>query len=111
MDDCVFCKIANKTLASDILFENDRIMAVRDILPRAPVHLQVFTKRHIPSVNGLTSEDQSLAGEIILVAKQMAEQAGVAERGYKLIMNVGKEGGQVIGHLHMHVMGGKQLPE
>lgn len=109
--ECVFCNIANKTLDSHILYETDNIIIIQDILPKAPVHVQVMPKRHIYSLNGLTTEDRDLVAELVLSAKNYAAQAGVGESGYKLVINVGKEGGQVIPHLHMHLLGGKQLEE
>lgn len=109
--ECVFCNIANKSLHANILYETDNIMIIQDILPKAPVHVQVMPKRHIESVNGLNSDDSSLIADLILSAKNYAAQAGIGDSGYKLVMNVGKEGGQVIPHLHMHLLGGKQLEE
>jgi histidine triad (HIT) family protein len=109
MDDCVFCNIVNRVVASEILFEDDQIFVVRDIMPKAPVHLLVIPKEHINSVNELTKEHQQLIGNLILIAKEQAVAQGVAESGYKLVFNVGKDGGQVIPHLHLHIVGGKVL--
>jgi histidine triad (HIT) family protein len=109
--ECVFCNIANKSLHANILSETDNIMIIQDILPKAPVHVQVMPKRHIETVNSLTADDKDLIADLILAAKNYASQAGIGESGYKLVMNVGKEGGQVIPHLHMHLLGGKQLEE
>lgn len=108
---CIFCNIANKIVASNILYETDNVIIIQDIMPKAPVHVQVMPKRHIASVNGLTDADGPLITEMILAAKNYASQAGIGESGYKLVMNTGKEGGQVIPHLHMHLLGGKQLEE
>ncbi len=108
---CIFCSIANKTVASNILHETDNVLIIQDIMPKAPVHVQVMPKRHIQSVNGLTKEDSALISEMILAAKDYAASAGIGESGYKLILNTGKEGGQIIQHLHMHLLGGKQLEE
>lgn len=109
MDDCVFCNIVNKTLESELLFENDKLIAIRDILPKAPVHILIIPKKHVLSLNHLEASDAGLAGEMLLVAKQVAEKFGVAETGYKLMFNVGRDGGQVIPHLHLHLLGGKNL--
>lgn len=109
MEDCVFCKIANHQLNSEIIMENDKLLVIKDILPKAPVHLLVLPKEHIVSINEVTSETAPLIAEMITVAKEQANNAGVAETGYKLVFNVGKEGGQVIPHLHLHILGGKQL--
>lgn len=109
--DCIFCKIAGKEVASNILFESDNVLIIQDIMPKAPVHVQVISKRHIPSLNAVTDADAGLIGEMILAAKNYAAKAGVAESGFKLVMNTGKEGGQVIKHWHIHLLGGKQLEE
>ncbi len=109
--DCVFCKIANKTQESNILHETENIMIIQDIMPKAPVHVLIMPKRHIVSVNGLESGDGAMIAELVFAAKDYAAKAGVAESGYKLVLNNGKEGGQIIPHLHMHLLGGKQLEE
>jgi len=111
MDDCVFCNIANKTIESEILFDNERLMVIKDILPKAPVHLLVITKKHIQSINHMEPFDEALVGEMFFVAKQMSEKFGIGETGYKLTFNVGRDGGQVIPHLHLHIMGGKNMGE
>jgi len=111
MDDCVFCQIANKTKAADMVVENDELMVLHDLLPKAPVHLLIISKKHIPSITSLTGQDRDLVGNMILMAQQAAAQAGIADSGYKLPFNVGKDGGQTISHLHLHLRGGKQLPE
>ena len=111
MDDCVFCNIVNKTIDSQILFENGDLIVVKDILPKAPVHLLIIPKRHIAGVSQMQEQDGPLVGEMVLTAKAMAEKFGVGETGYKLIFNVGRDGGQVIPHLHLHLLGGKKLSE
>jgi len=109
--DCIFCNIANHSVAANILYESDNVIIVKDIMPKAPVHVQVMPKRHIESVNGLTDADTALIAEMILAAKNYAAKAGIGTSGYKLVLNTGKEGGQIIPHLHMHLLGGKQLEE
>ncbi len=109
MEECVFCNIVNKTLPSQILYENGEIIVIKDILPQAPVHLLVISKQHLVSINHLGTEHQSLVGEMVFVAKQMAEKFGVSESGYKLMFNVGNDGGMVIPHLHLHLLGGKKM--
>lgn len=111
MDDCVFCNIINKTIESKIEFEDDKLIVIRDILPKAPVHLLVIPKKHILSVNHVGEADEPMVGEMIFVARQMAEKFGISETGYKLIFNVGRDGGMVVSHLHLHLMGGKNLGE
>ena len=111
MEDCVFCNIARRTIEADILMENERLYVIRDILPKAPVHMLVIPKEHILSVNHLEPKHKDLVGEMVLTAEAIASKYGISESGYKLIFNVGKDGGQVIPHLHLHLLGGKQLPE
>ncbi len=110
-EDCVFCDIAKRNHPANIILENDYVFVIRDIMPKAPIHFLVISKQHVGSVNDLTADDQRLIAEIVLVAKAQAQADGIAEKGYKLIWNVGKQGGQVIPHLHLHVMGGKQLSD
>lgn len=111
MEDCVFCNIIDKTIEAEFLFENEDLIVIKDILPKAPVHLLIIPRKHILSINHVEQEDEKLAGEMIFVAKEMAKKFGVYETGYKLVFNVGRDGGQVIAHLHMHLLGGKKLPE
>ena len=110
-EDCIFCNIANKTIAADILHENDAVIVIRDILPKAPVHVLVVPKIHIPSINAVTSEHRELIGDMVLMAQAEAARQGIADSGYKLIFNVGKDGGQTVKHIHLHLLGGKQLDE
>jgi len=109
MKDCLFCKIAKREIPSDIVYEDEDFISFKDINPIAPLHLLIVPKKHIPSINHLTPEDKELIGRLFLVAKKIAKEQGVAERGYRLIFNVGKEGGQAIEHLHLHLLGGKTL--
>jgi len=111
MDDCIFCKIVRKEFETKFLHEDDDFVVFNDIHPKAPVHLLIVPKRHIDSINHLEEQDENLAGKMLLLAKKMAEKSGVAEKGYKLILNVGKEGGQSVSHLHLHLLGGRSLPE
>lgn len=109
--DCIFCKIVNKEVPSNILLESDSLIVFPDISPKAPVHLLVVSKTHIASAYEIDESNSSLIGQMILAAKQMADANGIAERGYKLVFNIGREGGQTIPHLHMHILGGKSLGE
>ncbi|PIP22412.1 MAG: histidine triad nucleotide-binding protein [Candidatus Nealsonbacteria bacterium CG23_combo_of_CG06-09_8_20_14_all_39_25] len=108
--DCIFCKIANKEIPSEIVYETDAILVFKDTKPVAPVHLLLIPKKHIPSVNHLTAEDKNLIGELFLVAQKVAREQGVAETGYRLVFNIGKDAGQTIDHLHLHLIGGERLP-
>lgn len=102
--DCIFCKIAKKEIASEMLYEDDDVYVFNDIHPKAPVHLLIIPKTHIQSVAHLEEGHGALVGKLVLTAKAMALEKGLA--GYKLIVNVGREGGQVVDHLHLHLLGG-----
>jgi len=105
-EDCLFCKIVNGEISSDFLYENDTLVVFRDINPKAPVHLLIVPKKHIRSINDLKKDDEKIVSEIIMVAKDMAKKESVSESGYKLFFNVERGGGQIIFHLHLHLMGG-----
>lgn len=107
--DCLFCKIANKDIASDLVYEDDQVVAFRDISPQAPTHILVIPIRHISTLNELGENDKSLIGHMAFVAKQIAAQEGIAEDGYRLVFNCNGHGGQTVFHIHMHVVGGRQL--
>jgi histidine triad (HIT) family protein len=98
-------------MAAEVVTEDDQVIVLKDILPKAPVHLLVIPKTHIPSISDLTSEHESLMGHMIVMAQKMAEKHGINLSGYKLVFNVGKDGGQIIQHVHLHLLGGKQLGE
>ncbi len=110
MADCVFCKIVKKELPSEVVYEDERILAFRDVNPVAPLHLLIIPKKHIASVNHLAEEDKELIGEMFFLAQKIAREQGIAESGYRLAFNVGRNAGQTIDHLHLHLIGGKQLP-
>ena len=102
--DCVFCKIIRKEIPAKIIFENDSLVAFHDIRPSAPVHVLVVPKEHIQSINHLEGNHHEIIVALIYAAKDLAVKLGL--KGYKLIFNVGREGGQVIDHLHLHLLGG-----
>ena len=104
--DCLFCKIANREVPTRFLYEDDDYVVFRDINPAAPVHLLLVPKRHIRSINDLQKEDESIISGLFMLAKDMAKDQGVNTSGYKLLFNVEKGGGQVIFHLHLHLIGG-----
>lgn len=103
--DCIFCKIAKKELASDIVYEDENFVAFKDIKPKAPVHLLIIPRKHIESVDHLEIHDRELMGELVLTAQKIARHQGL--EGYKLQINVGRAGGQLIDHLHLHLLSGK----
>lgn len=108
--DCLFCKIANKEIPSEIIQEDDKFITFKDIKPVAPLHLLIVPKQHIDSVNNLELEDKELIGELFILAKKIAKDQGVADTGYRLTFNVGKDAGQTVDHLHLHLIGGEKLP-
>jgi histidine triad (HIT) family protein len=105
----IFSKIVEGELVADIVYRDDRVTAFRDINPAAPTHILIVPNREIPTVNDLADEDEALAGHMLLVARDLAKSEGIAESGYRLIINQGEEGGQEVPHLHMHILGGKRL--
>ena len=105
----IFSKIINKEIHADILFENDKILAFRDISPQAPVHFLVIPKKEIRTLNDINKEDKSLIGELFIVAKEIAKKEGISEKGYRTIFNCNEHGGQTVYHIHLHVLGGRQL--
>ena len=107
--DCIFCKIALREIPSEITYEDDQVIVFKDIQPVAPVHLLVIPKKHLCSVNDLTPEDESLIGHLFSVIRRLASEFGVAESGYRVVTNTGADGGQVVGHLHFHLLGGQAL--
>lgn len=109
MKGCLFCKIAKKIVSTKIVKEGRDLIVIKDIYPRAPVHLLIIPKKHITSIAHLDKKDARLVGLMIYEAKLLAKKFKIARRGYKLIFNVGREGGQVINHLHLHLLGGKKL--
>ncbi|MFH0929873.1 MAG: histidine triad nucleotide-binding protein [Candidatus Moraniibacteriota bacterium] len=108
---CVFCKIIQKQIPADIVYENEDIIAFRDAHPIAPVHVLVIPKKHIASVADISEEDTMLMGKLIATAKKIAEDLKISEKGYKLLFRVGEHGGQEVGHIHLHLIGGAQLRE
>ena len=109
MADCLFCKIINKEIPSEIVYEDDRLLAFRDINPAAPVHILIIPKVHIASLNDLDETNSDIVKDIALKAKELAEKEGIAESGYRIINNIGDDGGQTVKHLHFHLMGGEAL--
>lgn len=111
MEDCIFCKIINGEIPSTKVYEDDEILAFKDINPAAPIHILVIPKKHILSLVQLEKEDEMLVGKIYTVINKIAEEQGVLNKGYRVIVNCGKDGGQEVGHLHFHLLAGKSLGE
>lgn len=104
--DCIFCRIARGQTPTDILYATDQLVVFRDIHPQAPVHLLIVPRKHIRSVNDLEPDDAPVLGELFRAAREMAQRLAIARDGYRLFVNVERGGGQVIFHLHMHLIGG-----
>jgi len=109
MENCIFCKIAHKEIPSQIVFEDEAVVAFKDLDPQAPVHILIVPKKHIASLNDLTVADGELLAHIVLAAQKIAQDLGISERGYRLVNNCGKDGGQTVGHLHFHLLGGREM--
>lgn len=109
MDDCLFCQIAAGKLASDVVYEDNDIVAFNDINPEAPVHVLVVPRRHIATLNDALAADAELLGKLMLVAASLAKQKGLDLAGYRLVANTGREAGQTIDHIHFHLLGGRFL--
>jgi len=109
--DCIFCQIASGKIPADIVYEDQEIIAFRDINPKAPVHLLIIPRKHITSLDQMKESDSALVGRMVAIANKLAGGEGVAEKGYRLALNCGKEGGQLVPHLHMHLLGGRQLSD
>ncbi len=105
----IFSKIIAKEIPSQMVYQDDRVTAFKDINPQAPVHILIVPNKEIPTVNDVTTEDEAVLGHMLVVAKQIAAEQGLAERGYRLIINCRDDGGQEVYHLHMHLMGGRNL--
>jgi len=106
---CIFCQIVAGKVPSEILYQDEEVIAFRDINPQSPIHLIIIPKRHIPSLAHLSEAESSLIGDMVNVANQLARREGISESGYRLVINCGEQGGQLVPHLHMHLLGGRQL--
>lgn len=109
MSECIFCKMLNGEIQPEVVYENEAVLAFKDINPQAPVHVLVIPRKHIPSLNDLEPEHDVLVGEMYLAAKRVAQLTGIAESGYRTVMNCGAEAGQTVFHLHLHVLGGRPM--
>jgi len=107
--DCLFCKIVAGAIPASKLHEDDDVIAFRDLHPQAPTHFLVIPRRHLTSLNDVQPDDAQLIGKLFVVAKLLAEKDGIAENGYRTVFNTGSDGGQTVHHLHLHVLGGRQM--
>ena len=107
--DCIFCQIVAGKIPSQSVYQDEEVLAFRDINPQAPVHILIIPKHHISSLTQLTQAESPLIGHVVDVANQLAKGEGISETGYRLVINSGREGGQLVPHLHMHLLGGRQM--
>ncbi|MGB9428751.1 MAG: histidine triad nucleotide-binding protein [Gammaproteobacteria bacterium] len=109
MNDCLFCKMVRGEIKPVMLMETDDLIAFRDINPQAPVHVLVVPRKHISTLNDLTPDDAQLMGNLVLTARDIAKQEGIAESGYRVVMNCNKGAGQTVFHIHLHLLGGRVM--
>jgi histidine triad (HIT) family protein len=109
MSDCIFCKIVSGEIPCSLVYQDDLVMAFKDINPLAPVHILVIPKHHIESAQDINEGNSQVIGYIFEKIPGIAEKAGIAESGYRIITNIGKDGGQLVPHLHFHILGGRKL--
>lgn len=107
--DCLFCSIVDRSIPADIIHEDDQVIAFRDVYPQAPTHILIIPRRHIATINDLTSEDNELIGHMLHTAKSIASAEGFSEQGYRLVMNCNDDGGQTVYHIHLHLLAGRSL--
>jgi len=106
---CIFCKIANGELESEIVYQDEEVLAFQDINPQAPTHILCIPRKHISTTNELTEDDEAVTGKLLLTASQLAKQLGFAEDGYRLVMNCNGHAGQTVFHIHLHLLGGRHM--
>jgi histidine triad (HIT) family protein len=109
MGDCIFCKIVDGTAKATIVYRDEQVTAFRDLHPVAPTHILIVPNRHIESVGTLEQADAAIAGQLLLTARKLAEEEGIAESGFRIITNTGANGGQTVLHLHVHLIGGQRM--
>jgi len=107
--DCIFCKVASGEMDAKKVFEDEDLVAFEDIRPQAPVHILIIPRRHIETLNDLTDEDAELVGRLVLAAKRIAAERGIAESGYRLVLNCNRDSGQEVFHIHLHLLGGRKM--
>ena len=109
MSDCIFCKIAEKKIPARIVYEDEHAIAFEDVNPQAPVHTLVIPRKHISTLLDLKEEDNDLVGHLLKVANKIAKDKGIAERGFRVVTNCNPESGQTVYHIHLHILGGRQM--
>ena len=109
MNECLFCKMVSGAIPCDKVYENEYVLAFRDIDPKAPTHILIIPKKHITTLNEINENDQDLLGELLLTAKKIAKDEGIDTSGYRTVFNCNSDGGQTVFHIHMHLLGGRQM--
>lgn len=109
MSDCIFCKIISGDIPGDIVYQDDDVLAFRDLNPQAPTHVLVIPRKHIATTNDLQPEDAQLVGKMLLAARHVAKEDGIAESGYRTVLNCNEGAGQSVFHIHLHLLGGRQM--
>ncbi len=109
MSDCLFCKIVDGEIPADIVFESETAVAFRDINPQAPTHVLVIPRKHIATINDIKPADEAIVGSLYSAAREIAEAEGIADAGYRAVMNCNEQAGQTVFHIHLHVLGGRSL--
>lgn len=109
MNDCIFCKIIDGEIPSQVVYEDNDVFAFRDLNAQAPLHVLIIPKKHIPTINALATDDADVVGKLYLAAKKIAADEGYADEGYRVVMNCGEAAGQTVFHLHLHLLAGRRL--
>jgi len=109
MEDCIFCKIINKEIRASIVFEDDKMIAFNDINPQAPIHILLIPREHFASLNDIPEEKKNILSHLLLKARQIAQEKGIAEKGYRIVLNTAKDSGQEVFHIHLHLLGGRRM--
>ena len=109
MSECLFCKIAEGEIKSDIVYTDDQVVAFEDVNPQAPVHTLVIPRKHVSTMNDLNDSDKELMGHLLSIGKKIANDKGIADKGYRLVFNTNREAGQSVFHIHLHLLGGRPM--
>jgi len=109
MEDCIFCKIINKEIPASMVFEDEKMIAFNDINPQAPIHILLIPREHFSSLNEIPEEKKNILSHLLLKARQIAQEKGIAEKGYRIVLNTAKDSGQEVFHIHLHLLGGRRM--
>ncbi len=109
MEDCIFCKIINKEIPASIVFEDEKMIAFNDINSQAPIHILLIPREHFASLNDIPEEKKNILSHLLLKARHIAQEKGIAEKGYRIVLNTEKDSGQEVFHIHFHLLGGRRL--